>query len=205
MGIHAAGCLWMLLLQPSPICRQPNNWVCDRHFYEDIIADPLLGSECLPSNLGSLYAMASSYGVCLYGTRIRWNRHEHYRWRTLSRRIYRVSRIQSGGDHHSKLMLDIVKLCFGVSRCNRSRITFLWSTNPRTPPWWYSRARCRALAYGRLRSFRIDDFWHVFNFVQKSLHRWIKMYWWRFHFFDRQLLKLFSKFATQERKFLASE
>jgi len=52
---------------------------------------------------------------------------------------YREESIESlvsnrGGDHHSKLMLDIVKLCFGVSRCNRSRITFLWSTNPRTPP-----------------------------------------------------------------------
>ena len=73
LGIHAAGCLWMFVLQPCgrfpPEC-SPDGLLCDWQYYEDIVPslivnNPYLGPECLPSNIGSLYAMAFSYGASM--------------------------------------------------------------------------------------------------------------------------------------------
>ncbi len=73
LSIHAAACLWMLALGPCshfpPHCGS-SEFICDWHYLEDIdrtliIADPLLGPECLPTSIGSLYAMALSYGTSM--------------------------------------------------------------------------------------------------------------------------------------------
>lgn len=73
LAIHAAGCLWMLALGPCfefpPYCGSIGS-LCDWHYLEDIvpdiiIRDPHLGPECVPSSLGSLYAMALSYGASM--------------------------------------------------------------------------------------------------------------------------------------------
>ena len=73
LAIHASGCLWMLALGPCaefpPHCK-PDGTICDWHFLEDIdvelvLMDPLLGPECLPSAMGSIYAMALSYGASM--------------------------------------------------------------------------------------------------------------------------------------------
>ena len=73
LGIHAAGCLWMLVLAPCghfpPEC-DLDGTICDWKYYEDIIpsivlSSPYLGPECLPSKIGSLYAMAFSYGASM--------------------------------------------------------------------------------------------------------------------------------------------
>jgi CRP-like cAMP-binding protein len=72
LAIHAAGCLWMLALNPCshfpPLCSP--DALCDWSVMEDIdpllvATDPLLGPECLPSTMGSLYAMAASHGASM--------------------------------------------------------------------------------------------------------------------------------------------
>lgn len=72
LSIHAVGCLWMLALGPCthfpPFCAADQ--LCDWTFVEQIdpgliVSDPLLGPECLPSNMGNLYAMAASHGASM--------------------------------------------------------------------------------------------------------------------------------------------
>ncbi len=96
LGIHAAGCLWMLALGPCaefpPKCSQDGS-ACDWHYLEDIdphmvVQDPLLGPECVPATMGSLYAMALSYGTSMVlgagGIEIDTVDGGHYRSRELS-------------------------------------------------------------------------------------------------------------------------
>ena len=72
LGIHAAGCLWMLLLDPCgsfpPHCT--DGLPCAWDYLEDIdpsliLSDPQLGPECLPTNLAALYTMALAYGTSM--------------------------------------------------------------------------------------------------------------------------------------------
>ena len=71
LGVHAAGCLWMLLLDPCGSF-PPAATSSEQHwrYMEDIdvarvILDPALGPECVPGRIGALYAMALSYGTSM--------------------------------------------------------------------------------------------------------------------------------------------
>jgi CRP-like cAMP-binding protein len=73
LAIHAAACMWMLALGPCslfpPHCASDGT-LCDWHYLEDIdpvliVQDPLLGPECIPDAIGSVYAMALSYGASM--------------------------------------------------------------------------------------------------------------------------------------------